>query len=723
MHAATRPRRHRTGGVAAVGVVLLALLATLLPGSTAGAVTTAGWATWEPLGGSAGQWTTRMQLPAGGFPGATVTSDSRGGQVGVQSGTSAWLGSSTPPGTVFGSSQGEPYLNLRPRADSPSAPSTTTYTFDRPTPAGGWAYELGDIDADRAVVIARGTDGGLLTGAELGWQGGFNYCVGTGTPSCPGVETDVATWDPVTGEVIGNAAGVDTSGAAGWFRPSVPITSLTVFFFQRSGFPVYQTWFASLARDITGTVDLVEQDGTAAGVVPGATLTLLGPDGSVLATTTSGADGTYTFAGYTAAPVYSVELTTLPTGGDFPAGLVPFGDRTATGVDLTTTDATDVDLAAREIVPVPVSGTVTTPDGEPVPGATVVLTGTDGVERSATTNSLGEYVVDDVPVGEHAFTVLPPDGYTVVSVPDPIDVPAGTEEPIVGQDAVVRAPATVAGSVLAGDAPVPGAVVELVDTAGTVVATVPTAADGTYTFDAVAAGDWSVRIEVPFGYTADGPVERAVEIGADDVTGVDFALARPGAIGGVVLDDAGAPVAGASVTVSGPGGDVTVVTDDAGTYLVDDLPPGEHTATLTVPAGYTTPDADRTVTLTTAGENVLDQDFTLTADVAEPSPEPSPSAAPSSSPAPSSNPEPSPSSTPPGSPEPTVDPTADPTAGPGGGSPDAPVPPGAPGAPGPGGTPELATTGADVAVVLAVAGLLLLTGAGLLLGRRRVAQR
>src|SRR6478735_7791308 len=134
-----------------------------------------------------------------------------------------------------------------------------------------------------AVLVPTTSAGAATTAGWAAWEplagsagGGFNYCAVCPGPSCTGDAGDVATWDPVTGQVLGNAAGVDTSGASGWFRPTVPVTSLTVLFAQRTGFPVYQTWFASLARDVSGVVDLVDGDGAPTGVVAGATLTLRG---------------------------------------------------------------------------------------------------------------------------------------------------------------------------------------------------------------------------------------------------------------------------------------------------------------------------------------------------------------------------------------------------------------------------------------------------------------
>lgn len=681
--------KHTPGGPGVLAAAALVVLSALVPVLPAHAETTAGWADWDPLTGAAGDWSTAVRLPAGGFPAATVTSDSRGG-VGVISGASTWLGAATPPGEAFGPSRGKQYLNLRPQADRPSSPSTTTYTFEHPTPAGGWALVLGDIDADRAVVTAHGPDGRPLTGAELGWQGGFNYCAVEGSPSCTGAPEDVPTWDPARRELAGNPAAVDTSGAAGWFRPTAPVSSLTVEFHQRSGFPVYQTWFASLARDVAGTVDLVDGAGAPQGVLPGATLTLIGPDDRELDTTTSDESGQYVFAGYTAAPGYRVELTDLPEPDDaHPFGLVPSGERTV-DVDLRDTDALGVDLAARDVRPVAVSGTVLTDDGVPVPGVTVTLAPVGGgPPRTAVTSSLGEYLIDGVPWDtvagapqDHTFSLGDlPTGYVSATTPADVTVDVGQDEPSTGNDFVVRAPAAVSGRVAAGDDPVAGAVVTLTGP-GTTLSTV-TAADGTYVLDDVTPGEHTVRVTPPHGYHVAGPGERDVTVGTEDVTGVDLALAHPGAVGGTVTDDAGEPVRGATVTVTGPDGPVTVVTDAAGGYYAGDLASGEHTVTLGVPEGYTADLTERSVTVTAAGESLLEEHFAV---VAVPPADPTPSPAP--------RPSTSPSDQPARTPQPSAGP--DPTIGPADGSGT--------------GADHLAATGATVASVALAAGILVALG-------------
>lgn len=136
----------------------------------------------------------------------------------MASGGSTWLSQGTPIGAKYGSSRNQTYLTAGSAA---GASSLTTYTFSRSTPTTGWAFALGDIDADRVKVTATAPDGSAVSASDLGFRGGFNYCEAglAGKPSCSGsspvIAGDVAQWDPVTQTLTGNAAGADTQGAAG----------------------------------------------------------------------------------------------------------------------------------------------------------------------------------------------------------------------------------------------------------------------------------------------------------------------------------------------------------------------------------------------------------------------------------------------------------------------------------------------------------------------------
>lgn len=581
---------------------MLAVVAIAIPASAA---TTSSWAAWQPLTGSGGAYTTSVDIAAQPQLSATVTSDSRAGQVGVISGASFWLAQGTDVGAKYGTSQGQPYLNLRPKADTASSPSTTTYSFNAPTPTSGWTFVLGDIDADAVRIRAIGVDGQPLQAADLGFRGGFNACTPgiAGKPGCTGSAADVPTWDPATLTLTGNAAAADTSGSAAWFEPNTPITSLSFIFTRRSGLPVYQTWFASLARDITGSVIDV-----ADGPLGGVALTLTDANGTVVGTTTSAPDGTYAFSGFVATDGYSVRVSP-------PSGKITT-TATVIAADLTDADAV-ADFAVRDIIPVAVSGQVLDDDGAPVPGVSVTIDG-----QTTTTDADGRYLFDQVAVGTHTATITAPPGFTITGTPPAFTVPDGSEQPIENVDFVLAENPTLSGTVISNGTGVPGVTVTATSPGGTL--TTVTDGSGDYSFPRLPAGDYDIAITTPEGYVVDGPGTRQEQVAADDVTDVDFELARLGAFSGTVTTDDGDPFGGVTIEVTGPGGTQQLTTDAGGAFGLDALAPGTYTLTVVAPDDTTVVGVPtRTLTITAAGETIVDLDFVLAEDVV-PTPTPTP---------------------------------------------------------------------------------------------------
>jgi len=344
--------RSLLGRLAAVAVALVAGVAMVAgPALAAGSV----HATWT-LAGANPSWTGTMTVPATGFPVASYATNSQTPQ--IASGASAYLGPSTPYGAVFGSSQGQPYLTVRTAAGT--TPSTLTLTFPQPTPASGWGFAVGDLDADQLAFQATGPSG-ALSPADLGYQSSFNYCAVSPTPStCTNPPFDhVPTWDPTTGTLSGD--GEDESGSAAWFRPTAPISTLTLTFTALSGFPVYQLWFAALTSSISGTVTL--EDG---GPAPaGTTLQLLDASGVPVVdaagnpvTTTTALDGTYSIPEVVAAG-YRVAVVA-------PAGYEVVGDTTRSA-DASAGDVTGVDFVLRTTAPTTTTTSTTTSTTTTVP--------------------------------------------------------------------------------------------------------------------------------------------------------------------------------------------------------------------------------------------------------------------------------------------------------------------------------------------------------------------
>ncbi|MCU0154099.1 collagen binding domain-containing protein [Curtobacterium poinsettiae] len=669
------------------GLTALALGTGLAIGgaTSASAEPVGNWGTFT-LSGASRAYTGTMTLA--GFPETTFTSDSR--QSTVVSGASTWQSASTPSGAVYGTSRGTTYMNQRPNVDSPTTgASTTTYTFAEPTPgAQSWSFVLGDVDADRATISATVSGGGAATAEQLGYVSSYNSCSAAvaGGPSCtadPDGTTgqDRPTWDPATRTLRGNTGAVDTAGATTWFTPTVSLTSLTITYQQRSGFPVYQTWFANRTAAITGTATL---DGAP---IPGAIVRVTAPRGTV-STTTTDPDGTYAFPQLPVIANYRVEVVP-PEGADGPdqSVLVSLAQAgTPGGVDQRADFAFTAPTATVSVI-----GSVVDDEGRPVSNLEVVITDPDSgdVLVDTTTNSDGVYTGSDLPADtdldvsvadEPPVTITTGDVDAAPAVPDEIDVPA----------AVV---ATVAGAVSLDGASVPaGAVVELVDGTGAVVASTETDADGRYVF-ATAAGTYTVRTERPepgaTGATSNtGVTAVAGERASSDLpfaaaaTAAEVTTDQPG----TVVDTNGEPVPDVEVvaapTDTQSGDPVSVVTDDDGAF---DLTGLEPTTEYVVSVDVEGAEAATVVTPESGAATPLA--FVVRAAVGPapaPSPSPSPSGAPSAAP-----------------------------TGPAAGSGSAPV--SGQGDAGDGG--PLAYTGADLGPGLIAAGVLVLLGAALLVYR------
>ena len=263
-------RRVRVLAAAAVAATGAGLVLVGTPGTAqaaAAAPPPAGYAAWT-FTGTTTDYAGTLDL-GNGFPATTFTTDSRtppgasaadpSGAIG--GGATVWLPAGSLFGAVYGSSQAQPYLSLRPRADNAGSPSTTTYTFDGPTPVGTWAVALGDIDAEILTVTATDATGGPVTGTELGVTA-FNYCdASPRSSSCSGqtapyvLPTVTVTAGAVTAQdPLCPPTDCDTQGASVSVQPAVPLRTLTVTSTWKQGFPAYQTWFATKRATITGAV-------------------------------------------------------------------------------------------------------------------------------------------------------------------------------------------------------------------------------------------------------------------------------------------------------------------------------------------------------------------------------------------------------------------------------------------------------------------------------------
>jgi hypothetical protein len=204
-----------------------------------------------------------------------------------------------------------------------------------------------------------------------------------------------------------------------------------------------------------------------------------------------------------------------------------------------------------------------------------------------------------------------------------------------------------------------GATLTLTDANGDAVATTTSDASGAYAFPGyTAAPGYTVAVEVPAGWTANGPMNRGVDLTTQDAANVNFELAPPvvapsGTIAGSVLDEDGVPVPDVTIDLDGALADVTTTTDADGTYDFAGLDVGDYTVTATAPDDFEfVGPAAQTVSIDDPGAAVTVPAFRLAAVVAEPTPTPTPTPTPDPTATAAPTSVPSPSDAPTGAPNP-----------------------------------------------------------------------
>ncbi len=465
--------------------------------------------------------------------------------------------------------------------------------------------------------------------------------------------------------------------------------------------------FVETYASIAGTVVVdANNDGIAdSGETPiaGVTITLTGTDANgnaVTLTTTTDANGDYQFDGLLAGDYTVTE--TQPAG--FVDGLESAG---STGGTVSDDEIADITLPAGEDsvdndfaelpLPASIAGSVIDDLGNPIPGVTITLTGTDvngnAVTLTTTTDANGDYEFTDLIPGTYTVTETQPAGYG-----DTTDV-VGSNGGTLGNDVIseivleagdaavdndfIETSTFLSGTVFLDQNQdgvidpsetdrVEGVAVELYDENGVFVAITTTDANGFYSFDGLAAGEYDVVQIQPAGYQTTTPnVILTVQVPEEGLPDVDFGEVL-GSIEGSVVDETGAPIPGVTVTLNGTdvNGDpvVLVTTTDAnGDYVFPDLLAGEYTVIESQPAGFDdgadtpgTTGGDPSVNdvissiVLGAGESSLDNDFAEVVAAPEPDPDPEPDPEPEPEPDPDPEPEPEPDPEPEPGPDPEL---------------------------------------------------------------------
>jgi fimbrial isopeptide formation D2 family protein/uncharacterized repeat protein (TIGR01451 family) len=388
---------------------------------------------------------------------------------------------------------------------------------------------------------------------------------------------------------------------------------------------------------------------TADGALGGVLITLTNTTNGAITTTTTDGNGNYLFDNLVAGNNYTI-TETQPTlwgnGLENPGNTVTVNNLPAVGV-------TGVNFGER---PGTISGTVyfdrdnsgTFNTGDtPIAGVPITLGGAfpngGGVfVNTAVTDANGFYQFTDLPAASYTITETQPAGFSQgVNTPGTSGTPVAGDTigefnlPAGGTSAnnlFGERAATVSGRVFndinrdgipTTGSGIAGVQVQLVDSAGVVVATTTTGPDGTYAFTNVIPGSYTIVETQPavFGNSPVGPATvRSVTVPLGGITDQNFGEILGRLSGTVFLDfnnngiqDAGETgIANTAVSISGQ--DVLgtiippsiVLTDANGNYTFTELRAGRYTVSEAQPAAW----ADGIDTQGSAGGVVTNDTFT-----------------------------------------------------------------------------------------------------------------
>jgi serine-aspartate repeat-containing protein C/D/E len=400
-----------------------------------------------------------------------------------------------------------------------------------------------------------------------------------------------------------------------------------------------KTWDAGIVANpgsISGTVrEDLDNNNSGDTPIAGVTVQLKDSTGTVVQTTTTDANGNYTFNNVPAG-TYTVVETNKPGFSD--VGDVDGGDPNVIAVILTPGATSTGNDFVDERLPGVVSGTVLEDNDNdnvgdtPIPGVTVELKDPAGnVVQTTTTDANGNYTFNNVPAGNYTVVETNKPGYTDVGDsdggnPNTIAVTVTPGSSSTGNVFVDERPATLGDRVWedtnangvqdAGEAGIANVTVQLKDTSGNVVQSATTDANGNYSFS-VTPGTYTVAVLKPAGYEITGQDLGGNEVTDSDINAagvtapvtlqsgqnnpnVDAGLYRNAELGDKVwydtnkngAQDAGeAGVQGVKVSLLDAAGNVvtTQTTDASGNYLFTNLKPGTYSVQFdkaTLPTGY-----------------------------------------------------------------------------------------------------------------------------------------
>ena len=588
---------------------------------------------------------------------ATATSEFRNLYDPLFAGSNLLLSPTNPDGL--------PPDNHLGKRDRSTGTMGTVQQVARPITISGYVYAEQDLDLVKdageqgigGVTLALWKKQGgsyVFTGHTTTTNASGFYEFGSGLNLAPGIyqvrETQPAGYYSV-GAIPGNVSGTPSGSAADMDTLTEINLPLGNLHGQRYDFA------EALPSSLRGSVHISDRNGNCVpgtpGVRPlsGVTIQLKDAQGNIVAQTTTNAQGEYEFTNLRPGTYTIVELQ--PAGlldGDehvgSVGGAVTGNDKIGNIVLGTGQDGDEYDFCEHD--PSSLAGYVyhdvnnngVFEAGEVgIPGATVILLDAGGTQvGQLTTDAGGFYKFANLGAGTYSIVEVTPASYldgkdsagtiggvTVGQAENPGDKIKSVAL-LWGDNGVnynfgeVR-PGSITGVVFidpnenciyeAGEKPIAGVTVQLLNASGTVVATTQTDAQGRYRFDNLTPGTYAVREIQPAGYLQGGQKAGSkggnisvqdlisqIAIGSgENLTDYNFCELETVSIAGLVwsdtlpncvLDAGELPIAGVTVRLYDAAGNLvaTTVTNSQGTYSFLNLRPGTYTVRESQPAGY-----------------------------------------------------------------------------------------------------------------------------------------
>jgi hypothetical protein len=323
----------------------------------------------------------------------------------------------------------------------------------------------------------------------------------------------------------------------------------------------------------------------------GAKVTLLTQAGATVATTTTAANGTFSFVSLSPG-AYEVQYSDTATQL---YGSGPANSTTGLTGPVSIGAAQTVVLQTEALLPVPaVIGGSVTYAGAADAGAKVSLIGSTGGTLATTTTSAGGtfqfsglapavYEIQYSEAAGQMYSSGPANNTTGLT---PAETLIAGETLTLGTEALVVIPGTIKGSMTYAGAADVGAKVTLLTQAGATVATTTTAADGTFSFASLAPGTYVVQYsDTATQLYGSGPANAAtgrtgpVTVGAAQtvVLQTEALVPVPATLGGSVTF-LGAADPGVTVSLIGSTGTIVATTTTAsdGTFAFSTLAPATY---------------------------------------------------------------------------------------------------------------------------------------------------